>query len=116
MYIPQLPFRREADNTVTLTGPVLLTCGCGNVTARWANIQQGLATRLPQGKPKSSKIISDWIKQNNLEEKWPILKQHTFGIVVGETDNGFEMVNVMVGAPTKTAEDIGKLISRSKRV
>lgn len=116
MIIPQLPFKRTENDMVILTGPVLLTCGCGNVTARWANIQQGLATKLPQGKPKSSKIISDWIKQNNLDNKWPILKQHTFGVVVGETDKGFEMVNVMAGAPAKAAEDIGKLIARSKRV
>lgn len=115
MIIPQLPFVREGDK-VRLTAPVFLSCGCGSVTAQWASIQQNLATRLPQGKPKSAKIISDWLKQEGLNEKWPVLKQHTFGIVVAETDKGFEMVNIMSGAPTKVAQEVGRLITRSKDV
>lgn len=115
MIIPQLPFERREDK-VALTAPVLLTCGCGSVTARWANIQQNLSTRIAQGKPKSSKIISDWIKQEGLDAKWPVLKLHTFGIVVAVTDKGPEMVNVMSGAPIKVAEEISALIKRSINV
>lgn len=115
MIVQQLPFVRE-DDKVKLTGPVFLSCGCGNVIARWASIQQSLSHKLPQGKPKSSKIITDWINQEGLNEKWPVLKLHNFGIVVAETENGFEMVNIMSGAPTKAAEEIGKLILRSKNV
>ena len=115
MIIPKLPFVRE-DNKVKLTGPVFLSCGCGNVTARWANIQQNLVTKIPQGKPKSALIIDEWLKQEGLYDKWEILKLHTYGAVVAETDKGFEMVNIMVGAPTKAASDVGDLIKRSKNV
>lgn len=111
MIIPKLPFVREGDK-IRLTGPVFLSCGCGNVTARWASIQQNLATRLPQGKPHSAKIIDEWLKQEGLYE-WPVFKLHTYGLVVGETDKGFEYVNIMAGAPSKAATDIGELIKRS---
>lgn len=115
MNIPQLPFVREGDR-IKLTGPVFLSCGCGNVTARWANIQQNLTTRLPQGKPKSAKIINEWLRQEGLDAKWPVLKLHTFGIVVVETDKGFEMVNIMAGAPVKAADEVGRLLARRKNV
>ena len=112
MIIPQLPFVREGD-WVRLTGPCLLTCGCGSVTARWATLQQQLATKLPQGKPKASKIINDWIVQEGLSKKWPELKQHTYGIVVAQTDKGIEHVNIMSGTTPGTLNQIGDLIRRS---
>lgn len=115
MIIPQLPFVREGDH-IKMTGPVFLSCGCGSVTARWANIQQNLATKLPQGKPKSAKIIDEWLKQEGLYARWPVLKLHTFGVVIVETDKGFEYINVMAGAPVKAAEDIGRLLARRKNV
>lgn len=104
----------ETFNSYTANGFVVHNCG--SVTARWANIQQNLSTRIAQGKPKSSKIISDWIKQEGLDTKWPVLKLHTFGIVVAVTDKGPEMVNIMSGAPTKVAEEISALIKRSINV
>ena len=104
-----LPFE-EKDGKVKLTGPCFLSCGCGNVTARWATISQNLVFRLPQGKPKASRIIHDWIEQQKLTEKYPVLKQHTFGVVVAETENGIETVDIMNGATPKVAEKIGQLI------
>lgn len=112
MIIPQLPFVKEGER-VKITGPCLLTCGCGSVTARWATLQQQLATRLPQGKPKASKIINDWIIQENLKDKWPELKQHTYGIVVAQTDKGLEKINIMGGATANVLQQIGDLIRRS---
>lgn len=110
---PPLPFEKRADNKIYLTGPCLLTCGCGSVTARFATLQQQLVTKLPQGKPKSSKIISDWIVQESLKTKWPELKQHTYGIVVAHTDKGLEKVNIMSGATPTVLQQIGDLIRRS---
>ena len=110
MNIPTLPFIEEGDK-IKLTGPVFLSCGCGNVIARWATIQQNLAHKIPQGKPKASKIIHNWIAQEGLE--WPELKKHTYGIVVGETSNGLEYVDIMGGATNKVAEKVGDLIRRS---
>lgn len=112
MNIPQIPFKQ--DDKITLTGPVFMSCGCGNVTARWATVQQNLVTRLPQVKPKASRIASDWLTQEGLREKYPILKAHQFGVVVAETDKGFEIINVMDGATMKVAQQIADLIKRSK--
>lgn len=111
MIIPQLPFKEE-NGKVILTGPVLLTCGCGTVTARWATLQQQLATKIPQGKPKSSKIIYNWIQQEGL--KWPELKQHTYGLLIAETVNGLEYVNIMAGATVTVLQKIGQLLERNK--
>ena len=113
MNIPQLPFTRDETNKVTLNGCCLLSCGCGNVISRWANVQQNLSTRIPQGKPKSSRIIYDWIEQEGLKEKYPVLKMKQYGVVVGKTEEGIEVVDIMKGAPVKVAEQVGSLIRRS---
>lgn len=110
--VQPLPFVQEGDR-IKLAGPVFLSCGCGNVTARWATVAQNLSTRIPQGKPKSSKIIHNWLTQEELWSKWPELKQHTFGVVVAETENGWDHVNIMDGATMKVAEKIGQLIKEN---
>lgn len=110
--IPTLPFTEE-NGIVKLTGPVFLSCGCGQVIARWATVQQNLAHRLPHGKPKASRIIAKWIEQNELTKKFPILKKHQYGIVVAETEDGIEGVDIMPGTTMSTAEKIGDLIRRS---
>ena len=107
----ELPFKEE-DGKSCLTGVCFLSCGCGNVNARWATIAQNLATRIPQGKPKSSRIINNWLEQNELKKRWPVLKNHQYGIVVAETDQGFEMVDIMSGATSKVIENIASLIRR----
>ena len=84
---------------------------CGNVTARWATVCQSLAFGIPQGKPKASRIIHDWMAQEGLWSN-PIFKQHTFGAVVAETENGIETVDIMNGATPKVAEKVGQLIRR----
>ena len=111
MMIPQIPFVKEGDK-VRLTGMVFLSCGCGNVTARWATIQQGLTHRIPQVKPKSNRVVSDWLTQEGLREKWAVLKQHQYGVVVGETEKGFEMIDVMGGVTSKVTAQIADLIRR----
>lgn len=112
MNIPTLPFTEE-DGIVKLVGPVLLQCGCGSVVARWATLQQSLSTRIPQAKPKASRIANKWIEQEKLAEKFPQLKKHVYGLVVAETENGIESVDIQTGATSKVAEEIGSLIRRS---
>lgn len=109
----ELPFKREGDKVV-LTGPVFLSCGCGNVTARWATVSQNLATRIPQGKPKASKIITEWIQQENLKEQYPVLTQKQYGVVVVKVGGELEVVNIMDGVSMKVAERVANLIKRSK--
>ena len=110
--VQPLPLVKEEDR-IKLAGPIFLSCGCGNVTARWATVAQNISTQLPQGKPKASRIIHDWMTQEGLWGKYPVLKQHTFGVVVAETDNGIEIVDIMNGATPKVAEKIGDLLRRS---
>ena len=112
MNIPVIPFIEE-EGRIKLTGPVFLSCGCGNQIARWATLQQSLATRIPQAKPNASKIVAKWIEQENLKTKIPQLAKHNFGVVVGETENGFEYVDIQEGATNKVLEKIGDLIRRS---
>lgn len=112
MNIPTIPFIEEGDQ-VKLTGPCLLQCGCGGVVARWATVAQNLSNRIPQAKPKSSKIISKWIEQNDLKKKIPLLAKHQYGVVVAEVGGEIEWVDIMAGATMKVAQEIGDLIRRS---
>lgn len=109
---PQLPFHKEGDKVI-LDSIVFLGCGCGNVVARWATIQQNLAARIPQAKPKSNKTVNDWLIQEGLKEKFPILKQHQYGLVVAETEKGIEGVNIMGGATMNVVNQVADLIRRS---
>lgn len=113
MMMEPLPFKEENGKSV-LTGVCFLSCGCGNVIARWASVQQSLINRLPQGKPKTSHIINNWLDQNGLKEKWPMLKLHQYGIVVGETAKGFEMVNIMEGTTQSVVDKVAKLIQEDR--
>lgn len=109
---PQLPFHKEGEK-IRLVGPVLLSCGCGGVIARFATLQQNLAARIPQAKPKSNRMVNDWLTQEGLKEKFPILTKHQYGLVVAETENGFEGVNIMGGATMNVVNQIADLIRRS---
>lgn len=111
MNIPRIPFEKDGDKII-LTGVVFLSCGCGNVVARWATVQQGLVHRIPQVKPKSTRLAADWLTQEGMREKYPIFKLHQFGAVVGETENGFEAINIMDGVSTKVTANIADLIRR----
>lgn len=112
MIIPMIPFTKEG-NKIFLSGPVFLSCSCGGVVARWATVQQSLP-HIPHCKPKASRIVYDWLTQEKMWEKHPILKQHQFGVVVAETEKGFELVSIMEGTTFKTAEKINQLIERHK--
>lgn len=105
-----LPFK-EVDGKTELTGPVFLSCGCGNVTARWASVQQNLATKIPQAKPKSSRMINDWLNASGLKEELPVLKQHQYGVVVVPLEK-LEAVDIMPGTTMGTAQRIAELIRR----
>lgn len=111
MMFQPIPFEKKEDKVV-LSGPVFLSCGCGGVTARWATLAQYLKTRVPQGKPKASKIIAEWMTQEGMREKYPQFTKHQYGMLVAETENGFEAVDVMAGATMKAVEEVGQLIRR----
>lgn len=113
MFSQQLPLEKRGDK-IFLTGPIFLSCGCGNVTARWASVQQNLATKIPQAKPKASIITKEWLIQEKLKEKYEILNKHQYGVVVAETENGFDLVDIMLGAAPKMAEQVGQLLRRHK--
>lgn len=103
----------ETYNSYTANG--FIVHNCGNVTARWASISQNLATRLPQAKPKSSRMISDWLTESGLREQFPALKQHQYGLCVAPVEGGYDGIDIMVGTTTGVAQRIAELIERSKQ-
>ena len=111
MNIPQIPFHKEGDKVI-LDNVVFLSCGCGSQTARFATIQQNLLTRIAQVKPKASQIAKQWIEQEKINVKYPILTKHQFGLVIAETENGWEGIDIMGGATMKIVEQIADLIRR----
>lgn len=111
MMRPQIPFKQEGDKVI-LEAPVFLSCGCGSQTARWAAIQQNLVHRIAQVKPKSTKLAKDWMVQEKIADKYPIFNKHQFGLVVAETEEGWEAIDIMGGATLKVAQQIADLIRR----
>lgn len=109
-----LPFK-EVEGKTELVGPVFLSCGCAGPVARWASISQYLATRIPHAKPKSSRMISDWLTESGLREKFPALKQHQYGLCVAPVEGGYDGIDIMVGTTTGVAQRIAELIERSKQ-
>lgn len=105
------PFVRW-EGKLRLKDVAFFSCGCGNVTARWASIASNFATDIPHIKPKSSRPITEWIRENKLDIKYPEFKLHQYGMVVAETANGIEAVNIMGGSTNGVIEKVSDLIRR----
>lgn len=105
------PFVKEGEH-LKLNGVALFSCGCGGVTARWATIAQNFITNIPRIKPKSSRPITEWMRENGLFDKYPEFKGHTYGMVVAETDKGIEAVNIMGGTTKGVVTKVADLIRR----
>ena len=111
----KLPFEQN-EGVVTLTGPVLLGCGCGSVTSRWSIVQGAIETKVAQAKPKASVMVHSWIAQNNLTAKFPVLNKHTYGVVVIPVGKDFEMVNILEGTTNDVIERVKKLLNKFKEM
>lgn len=94
------------DGVVVLTEPVLLTCGCGSVVARWATLRQFLP-HIPEVKPKTSKLVVKWIEENDMYNKCPLLKLRTYGVVVSPDG---KWIDTMSGATMKVVEEVKRLL------
>lgn len=100
----------ETYNSYTANGFVVHNCG--STTARWASIQQNLSTRVPQAKPKSSRMVNDWLTESGLREKLPVLKGHQYGVFVVPVGGELEALDIMPGTTMGVAQRIGELIRR----
>lgn len=96
---------------VELTEPVLLSCGCGSIIARWATLRQ-LLPKIPEVKPKTSKLVVKWLEENDMYTKCPLLKTRTYGVVVSPDGR---WVDINSGATMKTVEEIMRLVSKEDK-
>ena len=113
MIYSQQVFFKVGDK-VELRGPVFLSCGCGNITAKWASVQQNLSTKIQQVRLKANKLAYQFVEQEKLKDKIPELKLHQFGVVIAWTNEGIDFVNISTGASPNVAAKISNLLNRNK--
>lgn len=102
-------FTRNEDNSITLNTPIFITCGCGTITARLSSVLQfiNMSSRsLNQVKIRQHKICKEWLEQEGLYDKIPLLKQHTFGILISnkKVNGEYKWVDIQSGTTTNVAE------------
>lgn len=110
MYYPAGNFVKDSKtNKVTMLRPAVFTCGCGSVTARLGSILQFVNIRsnqIDQIRPNAIALAKEWIQQEGLYEKCPLLKQHVFGIFI--TPKG-EWLDLNQGTTQDVAERFRKI-------
>lgn len=104
----------KVGDKVELRAPVFLSCGCGNITAKWASVQQNLSTKIQQVRLKANKLAYQFVEQEKLKDRIPELKLHQFGIVIAWTNEGIDFVNISTGASPNVATKISVLLNRNK--
>lgn len=96
----------KETNKIEMVKPILFSCGCGSVTASLASVSQFLATKVTQVRPAHHQIAKDWLKQEDLYEQIPLLKKHTYGVLIDNklTNGKHKWVDLNAGAPIVIAE------------
>lgn len=102
------PFLLEGEKTI-LSRPVFLYCGCAQATARWATVQPQLKKRYQQIRPANLQLAKNWLTDNGLYDKYPMLKQHIFGAVVAPD---MTVVDIMSGATPDIIDRIDSIGDR----
>lgn len=89
--------------------PAVFSCGCGSVTSRLGAILQFVDVRsnqIDQVKPKAMTIAREWLTQEGLYDKCPLLKQHVFGVLISPKG---EWLDLNQGTPQSVAERFKKI-------
>lgn len=100
----------ETPTGVQLTTPVVLTCSCGPVTARYSTICSYLPNPPTRIVMKYNPLAIKWAKENDLYTKIPQLAQHTFGVFVTPS---LKFVDITRADPLRIANNITALLSES---
>lgn len=110
------PGFEEKDGKITMLAPTFMHCGCGSVRARLATVLQYVnisARQLNQMNPASSAICKRYLEQENLNKEIPLLKNHTYGVLVDNklTDGKHRWVDINAGAATDVAKQFREILN-----
>lgn len=120
MYMFTTPgFEEDKDKKVIMKAPMFFHCGCGSIRARLATVLQYVnisARQLNQINPASSTICKRYIEQENLNKEIPLLKNHTYGVLVDNklTDGKHRWVDINAGAAVDVAEKFKEILNVSE--
>lgn len=109
----------EKDNKIEMTTPTFFRCSCGGITARLSSVLQFVnmsARSLNQAKPASHAIAKRWLEQEHLYEQIPVLKKHTYGVLIDNklTDGKHRWVDVNAGAAIQVAQQFKEILNVPK--
>lgn len=110
------PGFEEKDGHITMLAPTFMHCGCGSVRARLATVLQYVnisARQLNQMNPASSAICKRYLEQEGLNKEIPLLKNHTYGVLVDNklTDGKHRWVDINAGAATDVAKQFREILN-----
>lgn len=116
MYMFTTPGFEEKDGHITMLAPTFMHCGCGSVRARLATVLQYVnisARQLNQMNPASSVICKRYLEQEGLDKEIPLLKNHTYGVLVDNklTDGKHRWVDINAGAATDVARQFREILN-----
>lgn len=97
------------DGHVTMLRPAFFTCGCGSITSKLGSVLQYCnikSNQLDQVRTVQSPIAKEWLAQEGLYDKIPLLKQHVYGVLI--TPDG-DWLDISQGAPVNVAERFQKM-------
>lgn len=116
MYMFTTPGFEEKDGHITMLAPTYMHCGCGSVRARLATVLQYVnmsARQLNQITPQASTIAKRYLEQEGLYDEIPLLKKHTFGVLVDNklTGGKHRWVDINAGAATDVAKKFKEILN-----
>ena len=116
MYMFTTPGFEERDGYIEMLAPTFFHCGCGSIRARLATVLQYVnisARQLNQINPASSTICKRYIEQENLNKEIPLLKNHTYGVLVDNklTNGKHRWVDINAGASTDVAAKFREILN-----
>lgn len=110
------PGFEEKDGKIIMKAPTFFHCGCGSTRARLATVLQYVnisARQLNQITPQASTIAKRYLEQEGLYDEIPLLKNHTFGVLVDNklTDGKHRWVDINAGAATDVAAKFKEILN-----
>lgn len=110
------PGFEEKDGHITMLAPTYMHCGCGSVRARLATVLQYVnisARQLNQINPASSTIAKRYLEQEGLYKEIPLLKKHTYGVLIDNklTDGKHHWVDINAGAAMDVAKRFKEILN-----
>lgn len=110
------PGFEERDGKIEMLAPTFVSCGCGSVRARLATVLQYVkmsARQLNQVNLPGSTIAKRYIEQEGLYDEIPLLKKHTFGVLIDNklTNGKHKWVDINAGASTAVAAKFREILN-----